>query len=73
MIMEIDDYVLDVEWNHHPFEPATLEYPGCPESIEVDGTYVDGVDVFKELPESIKGKISDILWELVNESLNDRL
>ena len=51
MIIEVDDYVLDVEWNHQPFEPQTLTYAGCPESMEVDGAYVDGVDVFKTLPE----------------------
>lgn len=69
MIIEVDDYVLDVEWNHQPLEPETLEYPGCPESMEVDGAYVDGVDIFKTLPESTKDKISVILWKLVNEDI----
>ena len=67
MIIEVDDYVLDIEWDHQPFEAETLEYPGCPESITVDGAYVDGVDIFKSLPESTKDKIADILWEFVNE------
>lgn len=67
MIIEIAGHVLDVEWNHQPFEPETLEYPGCPESMEVDGAYVDGVDIFKTLPESVKNSISEILWEIVND------
>lgn len=65
MIIEVDDYVLDVEWNHQPFEPETLTYPGCPESITVDGAYVDGVDIFKTLSESTKDKISEILWDAI--------
>jgi hypothetical protein len=69
MIIEVDDMVLDVEWNHQPFEPETLTYPGCLESITVDGAYVDGVDIFKTLPESTKDKISCILWELVSEDI----
>ena len=73
MIIEVDDYVLDVEWNHQPFEPQTLTYAGCPESMEVDGAYVDGVDIFKTLPESTKDKIAGILWELVNEDNDDGL
>ena len=68
MIIEVDDMVLDVEWNHQPYEPETLTYPGCAESMEVDGAYVDGVDIFKTLPESTKDKIAEILWELVNDS-----
>jgi hypothetical protein len=67
MIIEIPGHVLDVEWNHQKFEPETLEYPGCPESMEVDGAYVDGVDVFKTLPESVKDSISEILWGIVND------
>ena len=69
MIIEVDDYVLDVEWNHQPLEPETLEYPGCPESWRLIGAYVDGVDIFKTLPESTKDKISVILWKLVNEDI----
>lgn len=67
MIIEVDDMVLDVEYQYQPYEPETLEYPGALECITVDGAYVDGVDVFKSLPESTKDKISDILWELVND------
>ncbi len=73
MIIEVDDMVLDVEWNYRPYEPETLTCPGCHESMEVDGAYVDGVDIFKTLPESIKDKIAEILWELVNESDDDGL
>jgi len=69
MIIEVDGHILDVEWNHQPYEPETLTYPGCQESMEVDGAYVDGVDIFKTLPESTKDKISCILWELVNEDI----
>ena len=73
MIIEVDDMVLDVEWNYRPYEPETLTCPGCQESMEVDGAYVNGVDIFKTLPESTKDKISEILWELVNESDDDGL
>jgi len=44
----------------------TLTYPGCPESITVDGAYIDNINVFKALPESTKDKISDLLWDVVN-------
>jgi len=67
MIIKVNDMVLDVEWNHQPYEPETLEYPGCPESIEVDGAYVGGINIFNDLPESLKDKISDILWDLVSK------
>jgi len=67
MIIEVDDLILDVEWNYQPYEPEILTYPGCSESITVDGAYVDGVDVFKALPESTKDKISDLLWDVVND------
>ena len=67
MIIEVDDMVLDVEYQYQPYEPETLEYPGALECITVDGAYVDGVDIFKTLPESTKDKIAEILWELVND------
>lgn len=67
MIIEVDDMVLDVEYQYQPYEPETLEYPGALECITVDGAYVGGIDIFKALPESTKDKISDILWELVND------
>jgi len=73
MIIEVDDYVLDVECEHQHFKPETLESPAIRESITVDGAYVDGVDIFKTLPESTKDKIAEILWELVNESDDDGL
>jgi hypothetical protein len=41
MIIEVDDYVLDVEWEHQNFELETLESPAVKESITVDGAYVD--------------------------------
>lgn len=67
MSIEVDDMVLDVEYQYQPYEPETLEYPGALECITVDGAYVDGVDIFKTLPESTKDKIAEILWELVND------
>ena len=67
MSIEVDDMVLDVEYQYQPYEPETLEYPGALECIIVDGAYVGGIDIFKALPESTKDKISDILWELVND------
>ncbi len=65
--LEIDDMVLDVEWNHQPYEPETLEYPGCNEDVCINGAFVNGVDVFKSLPESTKNKICDCVWEIVND------
>ena len=67
MIIEVDDMALDVEYQYQPYEPETLEYPGALGCITVDGAYVGGIDIFKALPESTKDKISDILWELVND------
>ena len=39
----------------------TLEYPGCNEDVCINGAFVNGVDVFKSLPESTKNKICDCI------------
>lgn len=65
--LEIDDHVLDVDYDYQPYVPETLESPTIRESIAVDGVFVNGGDVFKSLPESTKNKISDCIWEIVND------
>ena len=63
--LEIDDYVLDVDYDYQPKEEATLTYPGANEELTLNGAFVNGVDVFKSLPESTKNGISDMLWDLI--------
>jgi hypothetical protein len=65
--LEINDMVLDIDYDYQPKEEATLEYPGCNEDVCINGAFVNGVDVFKSLSESIKNKISDCIWELIYE------
>lgn len=71
--LEIDDYVLDVDYDYQPKEEATLEYPGAAEDACTNGAFVNSVDVFKSLPESTKNKICDVIWEIVGESNDDGL
>ena len=71
--LEIDDHVLDVDYDYQPKEEATLTYPGCNEDACINGAFVDGVDIFKSLPESTKNKICDVIWEIVGESDDDGL
>ena len=73
IVLEIDDHVLDVDYDYQLKEEATLTYSGCNEDACINGAFVDGVDIFKSLAESTKNKICDVIWELVNESDDDRL
>ena len=73
LTLEIDDMVLDIDYGYQPKEEATLEYAGADEDVCINGAFVNGVDIFKSLAESTKNKICDVIWELVNESDDDRL
>ena len=70
--LEIDDHVLDVDYDYQPKEETTLTYCGADEDVCINGAFVNGVDVFKSLTESTKNKICDVIWEVVGEN-NDGL
>lgn len=42
---------LEIEFYYQPYEPATNEYPGCSESVEITSVVFDGTD------------ITDFVWE----------
>lgn len=36
---------LEIEFYYQPYEPATREYPGCDESVEVTSVIFNGTDI----------------------------
>lgn len=36
---------LDIEFDYQPYEPATNEYPGCDESVEITAVIFNGTDI----------------------------
>ena len=51
-VITIDGEQYEVDYEYQPFEPMELEYPGCPEGVEVwevrdkDGETVDDLDEY---------------------------
>ena len=63
--IEIEDVKFQVDYDYQPKEDATLEYPGCDEEATINAVVVGDVDVFKNLPESLKNKITDAIWGII--------
>lgn len=51
IIVKKNNVELEVEFEYQPYEPATMEYPGCGESVEITAVIFKGTD------------ITDFIWE----------
>lgn len=40
---------VDIEYDFHPEEPATQEYPGCEAAVEINEILVCGTDILGDL------------------------
>jgi len=60
---------LKVDFIHCPAEPMSLEYPGCPEHIEIEGIYFDGQpwQCSDERWLELQDKITQACWEEVKD------
>mgnify|MGYP003649927562 CR=1 FL=1 len=49
-VIEIDGASYEVDYEYQPYEPMELEYPGCPEGVDIHAVRdKDGDDVTEEL------------------------
>lgn len=60
----IDGITFNVEYDRQPKEAATLEYPGCPESIEINEVLVGLINMRQVIPPYWLGRIEEKLMEL---------
>ncbi len=63
--IEIEDVTFIVDYDYQPKEEPTLTYPGCDEEATLNAVFVGDVDVFKNLPERLKDKITDVIWGVI--------
>jgi hypothetical protein len=61
-----DTYVSAIiECDYQPYEPSTLEYPGCPEALIAERVFVSDVNVTDQLIPSE--------WDEINEKIYKKL
>jgi len=72
MIIEIYNRVFDVDYDYQEKEAMTLEYPGCPEELTLNGIYVNGEDIMALLADKIVDKIHEVILEMINGGNDER-
>ena len=60
-IVDINGLVFDVEFDYQSAEKETLEYPGCPASIDITGVKVQTVEVGEFISTYWLGRIEEEL------------
>lgn len=59
-----------------PAEPMTMDYPGCPESIEEMEIEIYGEKITQKLQDKIykenEDEINEVIWDDVEEAKRDR-
>ena len=63
-IVDINGLVFDVEFDYQPKEAETLNYPGCPASIDITGVKVQKVEVGEIISPYWLGRIEEELMEM---------
>jgi hypothetical protein len=48
-VITIDDEEYEVDYEYQPYEPMEIDYPGCPEGVEVWEVRDENGDVVTEL------------------------
>jgi len=65
-----EELEIDVEFDYQPYEDSTLEYPGCSESVEIEGAYLsDGTEIC--LLEGVSDRLAEILLDEIHDLNND--
>ena len=63
-IVDINGLVFDVEFDYQPKEAETMNYPGCPASIDITGVKVQTVEVGEIIDPYWMDRISETLMEM---------
>ena len=63
-IVDINGLVFDVEFDYQPKEAETLNFPGCPASIDITGVKVQTVEVGEIISPYWLGRIEEELMEM---------
>jgi hypothetical protein len=65
---------VQVEFNYQPAEPADTGpeamYPGCAESVEIEGLYIGRAEITAEIGDDLAAEIETELWNVINEERN---
>lgn len=79
-VIDIDGENYEVDYEYQPYEPMELEYPGCPEGVEIgevrdeDGDTVDSLDeddVYEKTFEAFKENRGDARLEAYLDHKDD--
>ena len=64
---------LSIDYNHQPYEPRGLEYPGCDEEVEVEIVTHKGSNITSLLATSVLDDISKKILEILIEKRTEHL
>ena len=65
VVVQVQGITFLVDYDHQKKEHATLTYPGCPESVEINSISVNGSGDITEC-------LSAYCWDLIREKIMEQ-